>query len=186
MWSATSDTPWAGLTQPARNGARSSRPSARPNHQSSKRSRAAHFPSPTRRSKPSLVQTASSSKCKPLARRPRVHPPNPESPRSKHRRCGSSLRAVTERSSTDVLVVGGGPAGCSAAIRLAAMGHQVTVLERSGGESPVARGDLLVPAAVDELVDLGLNLNALGGNAITGSRLWHGGRSVPVRWPDTR
>lgn len=66
------------------------------------------------------------------------------------------------------------------------MGHQVTVLERSSGESPVARGDLLVPAAVDELVDLGLNLNALGGNAITGSRLWHGGRSVPVRWPDTR
>ena len=39
------------------------------------------------------------------------------------------------------------------------MGHQVTVLERSSGESPVARGDLLVPAAVDELVDLGLNLN---------------------------
>jgi len=92
---------------------------------------------------------------------------------------------VTERSSTDVLVVGGGPAGCAAAIRLAAVGHQVTVLERSGGQSPVARGDLLVPAAVDELIDLGLDLDALGANTITGTRLWHGGRSVPVRWPDT-
>ncbi len=93
---------------------------------------------------------------------------------------------MTERSSTDVLVVGGGPAGCAAAIRLATVGHQVTVLERSGGQSPIARGDLLVPAAVDELTDLGLDLGALDANTITGTRLWHGGRSVPVRWPDTR
>ncbi len=87
---------------------------------------------------------------------------------------------MTERSSTDVLVVGGGPAGCAAAIRLAAVGHQVTVLERSGGLSPVARGDLLVPAAVDELVDLGIDLAAIGANPITGTRLWHG-RTVRSR-----
>lgn len=93
---------------------------------------------------------------------------------------------MTERSSTDVLVVGGGPAGCAAAIRLAAVGHEVTVLERSTGKSPIARGDMLVPAAVDELVDLGIDLDAIGANYIAGTRVWHGGRSVAVRWPDVR
>ncbi len=93
---------------------------------------------------------------------------------------------MTERSSTDVLVVGGGPAGCATAIRLAAVGHHVTVLERSGGLSPVVRGDLLVPAAVDELADLGLDLGSLDANTIAGTRLWYDGRSVAVRWPETR
>jgi geranylgeranyl reductase family protein len=93
---------------------------------------------------------------------------------------------VTERSSTDVLVVGGGPAGCAAAIRLAAVGHQVTVLERSTGKSPIARGDMLVPAAVDELVDLGLDLGAVGANPIAGTRIWYGNRSVAVPWPAAR
>jgi flavin-dependent dehydrogenase len=49
----------------------------------------------------------------------------------------------------------------------------------------VARGDLLVPAAVDELADLGLDTRALGGNTIIGTRLWHDGRSIPLRWPGT-
>jgi geranylgeranyl reductase family protein len=90
---------------------------------------------------------------------------------------------VTDRSSTDVLVVGGGPAGCAAAIRLAA---EVTVLEASSGRTPVARGDLLVPAAVDELSDLGIDAAAIGGHSVTGTRMSYGGRAVPVRWPDTR
>lgn len=93
---------------------------------------------------------------------------------------------MTARSSTDVLVVGGGPAGCAAAIRLAAVGHQVTVLERSTGRTPFARGDLLVPAAVDELTELGIDIAALGANPISGTRLRYGDRAVPVRWPETR
>lgn len=90
------------------------------------------------------------------------------------------------RSSTDVLVVGGGPAGCAAAIRLAAVGHQVTVLESTDGDTPVGSGDLLVPAAVDELSDLGIDMGAIGANPIAGTRLWHRERSVAVHWPPTR
>ncbi|WP_040491800.1 NAD(P)/FAD-dependent oxidoreductase [Ilumatobacter nonamiensis] len=93
---------------------------------------------------------------------------------------------MTDRSSTDVLVVGGGPAGCAAAIRLAAVGHQVTVLESSTGDAPIGSGDLLVPAAVDELSELGVDIGAVGANPIDGTRLWRGERSVPVRWPHTR
>jgi geranylgeranyl reductase family protein len=92
---------------------------------------------------------------------------------------------VTDRSSTEVLVVGGGPAGCAAAIRLAAVGHEVTVLEsRSAGDAG-ASGDLLVPAAVDELADLGIDVDAIGAHRITGSRLTHDGRTASVRWPHT-
>ena len=93
---------------------------------------------------------------------------------------------MNDAPATDVLVVGGGPAGCAAAIRLAAVGHRVTVLETEAGASPSRAGDLLVPAAVDELADLGIDVDAVGANRITGTRLSHGGRSVPVRWPHTR
>lgn len=98
----------------------------------------------------------------------------------------TKLSDVTDRSSTDVLVVGGGPAGCAAAIRLAAVGHQVTVVEAGTGDAAPGSGDLLVPAAVDELTDLGIDLTSLDANPTIGARLWHGGRSVAVRWPHTR
>ena len=58
---------------------------------------------------------------------------------------------------TDVLVVGGGPAGAACAIALASAGHQVTVLEGRTEPSPSARGDLLAPGAVRELRELGVD-----------------------------
>jgi flavin-dependent dehydrogenase len=62
----------------------------------------------------------------------------------------------------------------------------VTVLESSTGDAPVGTGDLLVPAAVDELDELGVDLAATGANPISGTRMSYGGRSVPVHWPHTR
>ncbi|MFK7919235.1 MAG: geranylgeranyl reductase family protein [Ilumatobacter sp.] len=91
---------------------------------------------------------------------------------------------MTSPLSTDVLVVGGGPAGCSAATRLAELGHDVTVLERRTGPAPFPRGDLLVPAAVAELRELAVSPIELG-HAVTGTRMWYRGRSVPIRWPDS-
>ena len=91
---------------------------------------------------------------------------------------------MTTRSSTDVLVVGGGPAGCAAAIVLAEAGHQVTVLDRRTGPAPFPRGDLIVPAAVVALGALDIDARTLG-HTVLGTRMWYGDRSVPVRWPPT-
>ncbi|MFN3256717.1 MAG: NAD(P)/FAD-dependent oxidoreductase [Ilumatobacter sp.] len=85
---------------------------------------------------------------------------------------------------TDVLVVGGGPAGASAAIRLARAGHAVTLVERRTGRSPFTRGDLLDPTAVRELGDVGLAPVELGAHPLLGLRMWAGDRSVAVRWPN--
>lgn len=92
---------------------------------------------------------------------------------------------MTTSSTTDVLVVGGGPAGCSAAIRLATAGHQVTVVERrTAASEPAARGDLLVPSALWELEELGVSASDTTAHSVLGTRIWHGNRSRTVRWPD--
>ncbi len=85
---------------------------------------------------------------------------------------------------TDVLVVGGGPAGASTAARLASAGHAVTLVERRVDPTTVARGDVLVPAAIRELRDLGLRVDELGGHPLDGTRMWHRRQSIAVRWPD--
>jgi geranylgeranyl reductase family protein len=65
-----------------------------------------------------------------------------------------------------VTVIGGGPAGCSAAIALASHGVTVIVVERGCRGRDKACGDALISEAVKELDRLGLNdvsLTALGG-----------------------
>lgn len=85
--------------------------------------------------------------------------------------------------STDVLVVGGGPAGCATAIRLADAGHDVTLLEARTASSIVPRGNLLVPSAVDELSELAIGHDELSAHLVSGTRMCHANRFVPVLWP---
>jgi geranylgeranyl reductase family protein len=56
----------------------------------------------------------------------------------------------------DVLIVGGGPAGSSAALRLARANHSVAVLERARFPRTKVCGEYLSPGACAALADLGL------------------------------
>ena len=58
-------------------------------------------------------------------------------------------------SSTDVIVIGGGPAGAACALRLARLGHRVTLVERAPrGRAHV--GESLPPTVLPLLAELGL------------------------------
>lgn len=66
----------------------------------------------------------------------------------------------------DVVVVGGGFAGLSAAAALAAAGADVTVLEALDGVNPTFRGELLHPRGVRALTTLGLRDAVLDAGAM--------------------
>lgn len=56
----------------------------------------------------------------------------------------------------DVIVIGGGPAGSTAALHLASAGHHVLLLERAAYPRPKACGDLLIPDTIGALRRAGL------------------------------
>lgn len=57
---------------------------------------------------------------------------------------------------TDVLVIGGGPAGAAMGYWMAEHGHDVTVVERKHFPREKTCGDGLTPRAVKQLDDMGL------------------------------
>lgn len=83
----------------------------------------------------------------------------------------------------DVLVVGGGPAGAAAAIRLARAGRTVTLLEREPGPHDKVCGEFLSGEALDDLSLLGLDAGDLGAVPIRLVRLHRAGRSVAADLP---
>ncbi len=70
----------------------------------------------------------------------------------------------------DVLVVGGGPAGLAAAIAAAQRGLDTAVIERRKPPIDKACGEGLMPAGVDALERLGVDVDALGGKPFVGIR----------------
>jgi geranylgeranyl reductase family protein len=86
---------------------------------------------------------------------------------------------------TDVLVVGGGPAGASTALRLAGAGHDVTVVERGRPSRRKSCGDALSPRALRELADLDVDPLTLDAHRVEGIRFLHGDRSMALPWPAT-
>ncbi|WP_298991028.1 geranylgeranyl reductase family protein [uncultured Pseudokineococcus sp.] len=87
--------------------------------------------------------------------------------------------------SADVLVVGAGPAGATAARHLAAAGVNVLVLEKTSFPREKVCGDGLTPRAVRELLALGLDLSPEAGWVRNkGLRIIGGGMRVELPWPE--
>ncbi|NKZ04533.1 geranylgeranyl reductase family protein [Actinomadura latina] len=83
----------------------------------------------------------------------------------------------------DVIVVGAGPAGSSAACHLARAGLDVLMLEKTSFPREKVCGDGLTPRAVDELRSLDIDLS--GWFRTEGVRLIGAGRRLELPWPSS-
>ncbi len=84
---------------------------------------------------------------------------------------------------TDVLVIGAGPAGAAAAYWLATAGHDVTVVEKKHFPREKTCGDGLTPRAVKQLDDMGLGDELKRFHRYAGLRATGMGRQLELEWP---
>jgi geranylgeranyl reductase family protein len=85
--------------------------------------------------------------------------------------------------STEVLVIGGGPAGSAAAYWLADLGHDVLVVEKKTFPREKTCGDGLTPRAVKQLGDMGLSDELSQFHRYEGLRATAHGRALELQWP---
>ncbi len=84
---------------------------------------------------------------------------------------------------TEVLVVGGGPAGAAAGFWLARLGHDVIVIERKKFPREKTCGDGLTPRAVKQLGDMGLSEQLSQFHRYEGLRATAHGKALELKWP---
>jgi geranylgeranyl reductase family protein len=84
---------------------------------------------------------------------------------------------------TDILVVGGGPAGSAAAYWLASAGHSVVVAEKKVFPREKTCGDGLTPRAVHQLDEMGLTDKLTQYHRFEGLRAIAHGRTIEMQWP---
>ena len=83
----------------------------------------------------------------------------------------------------EILVAGGGLAGAAAALALAQAGREVVLLEREAAAKDKVCGEFLSGEGAAALARLGLDVMALGGQAIGHIRLLRGRRAVRAALP---
>ena len=88
------------------------------------------------------------------------------------------------RTSTEVLVLGGGPAGLAAGIALRARGVDVTVVDAREPAIDKACGEGLMPEALAALERLGVHLDDRDGMPFLGIRFCDEQRSAEARFPE--
>jgi menaquinone-9 beta-reductase len=94
-------------------------------------------------------------------------------------------RARPAADDADVIVVGAGPGGSSAAYHLARAGLDVLVLEKSTFPREKVCGDGLTPRAVKQLVGMGISLGPEDGwFPNKGIRIIGGGVRIELDWPE--
>ncbi|MBD0692828.1 geranylgeranyl reductase family protein [Streptomyces sp. CBMA123] len=94
-------------------------------------------------------------------------------------------RPARTEDSADVIVVGAGPAGSTAAYHLARTGLDVLLLEKSAFPREKVCGDGLTPRTVKQLVDMGIDVSEEAGWLHNkGLRLISGHRSLEFDWPE--
>lgn len=84
----------------------------------------------------------------------------------------------------DVIVVGAGPAGSTAAYYLARAGLDVVVLEKASFPRDKVCGDGLTPRAVRQLVRMGIDTGTPGWIRNKGLRIIGGGMRLHLPWPE--
>ncbi len=80
-------------------------------------------------------------------------------------------------------MIGGGPAGASAAYWLARHGHDVTIVERKSFPREKTCGDGLTPRAVHQLNEMGLGDKLSQFHRYNGLRATGMGRQLELQWP---
>jgi geranylgeranyl reductase family protein len=84
---------------------------------------------------------------------------------------------------TDVLVIGGGPAGAAMGYWTAELGHSVTIVERKHFPREKTCGDGLTPRAVKQLGDMGLGEPLKQFHRYEGLRATAHGKELELQWP---
>jgi len=101
------------------------------------------------------------------------------------RRVAPGSAAVKSADTADVIIVGAGPAGSSAAYHLATAGLDVLVLEKASFPREKVCGDGLTPRAVKALTTMGITVDKKDGWLRNkGLRIIGGGGRIELDWPD--
>jgi geranylgeranyl reductase family protein len=94
------------------------------------------------------------------------------------------MTRTTDARQADVIVVGAGPAGSSAAFHLAEAGVDVLVLDKATFPRDKICGDGLTPRAVRQLLAMGVDVDAPGWQRNRGLRIVGAGHRLELPWPD--
>ncbi len=90
----------------------------------------------------------------------------------------------TPEADADVIVVGAGPGGSSAAFHLASHGLRVLLLERSSFPREKVCGDGLTPRGVQQVQAMGVDVTTAGWTVNRGVRFVGGRTRLELEWPD--